>query len=98
MGLEKLSMVSDLPTDQETYGVVDPDANKLEAGTAGMGKRVTLEDKKGNKLAEFIIGKKDPDGPSSTMCACRDRTASIARWSRPTSCRPSSRTGSKRTC
>ncbi|HEY1598727.1 MAG TPA: DUF4340 domain-containing protein [Pirellulales bacterium] len=63
IGLEKLSMVSDSPADHETYGVVDPDANKLEAGTSGIGKRVTLEDKSGNKLAQFIIGKKDPDRP-----------------------------------
>src|SRR5262249_46029724 len=30
IGLEKLSMVSESPKDQETYGVVDPDASKLE--------------------------------------------------------------------
>ena len=46
-----------------TYGVIDPDAAKLQAGASGVGKRVTLEDKGGNKLAEFIIGKKDPDRP-----------------------------------
>ncbi len=63
MGLEKLSMVSDSPADQATYGVIDPDAAKLQAGASGVGKRVTLEDKGGNKLAEFIIGKKDPDRP-----------------------------------
>jgi hypothetical protein len=63
IGLEKLSMVSDSPADHETYGVVDPDASKLQAGGSGIGKRVTLEDKSGNKLAQFIIGKKDPDRP-----------------------------------
>ena len=56
-------MVSDSPSDHETYGVVDPDAGKIEAGASGVGKRVTLEDKSGNKLAQFIIGKKDPDRP-----------------------------------
>ena len=63
MGLTKLSMVSDSPSDHETYGVVDPDANKLEFGAEGVGKRLTLEDKSGNKLAQLIIGKKDPDRP-----------------------------------
>ena len=63
IGLEKLSMVSDSPKDQETYGVVDPDGSKLEAGAAGVGKRVTLEDKNSNVLAQVIIGKKDPDRP-----------------------------------
>ena len=56
-------MVSDSPNDHETYGVVDPDAGKMEAGASGVGKRVTLEDKSGNELAQFIIGKKDPDRP-----------------------------------
>lgn len=63
IGLKKLSMVSDSPADHETYGVVDPEAGKVEAGASGVGKRVTLEDKGGNKLAQFIIGKKDPDRP-----------------------------------
>ncbi len=63
IGLEKLKMVSDKAADHEIYGVVDPDASKLESGAAGVGKRVTLEDKNGNKLAQFIIGKKDPDRP-----------------------------------
>ena len=63
MGLEKLQMVSDSPGAHETYGVVDPDAAKLEVGASGVGKRVTLEDKSGNKLAQFIIGKQDPDKP-----------------------------------
>jgi len=63
IGLEKLKMVSDKAADHEIYGVVDPDASKLEAGASGVGKRVTLEDKNGNKLAQFIIGKKDPDRP-----------------------------------
>ncbi|HEY4312029.1 MAG TPA: DUF4340 domain-containing protein [Pirellulales bacterium] len=63
IGLKKLSMVSEAPGDQSTYGVVDPDAAKLQPGDSGVGKRVTLEDKGGNKLAQIIIGKKDPDQP-----------------------------------
>ena len=64
MGLKKLNKVSDSPADHVTYGVIDPDAAKLESGAStGMGKRVTLEDKDGNKLAQFIIGKKDADQP-----------------------------------
>jgi Domain of unknown function (DUF4340) len=63
MGLTKLAMVADSPAEHETYGVVEPDANKLESASSGIGKRVTLEDKNGNKLAQFIIGKQDPDNP-----------------------------------
>ncbi|MBI2824901.1 MAG: DUF4340 domain-containing protein [Planctomycetia bacterium] len=63
IGLKKLELVSKDPSKHELYGVVDPDATKLAPGAEGVGKRVTLQDKNGNKLADFIIGKKDPDRP-----------------------------------
>lgn len=55
--LKKLSLVSEKPEEHGLYGVIDPDTAK--GGEKGVGKRVTLEDDKGKKLAQFIIGKED---------------------------------------
>lgn len=44
----------------ESLGVVDPKSPDLTAGTTGVGKRVTIEDGKGQILAQLIIGKTDP--------------------------------------
>lgn len=63
IGLTKLSLVSESPGDHEMYGVLDPEDSKAEGSGEGMGKRITLEDKSGHKLAQFIIGKADPDKP-----------------------------------
>jgi Domain of unknown function (DUF4340) len=63
VGLEKLGTKSDNPADHELYGVVEPDQDKLAAGATGVGKRVTLEGKNGDKLAQLIIGKADEDKP-----------------------------------
>jgi hypothetical protein len=60
--LVKLGLVSDNPADQELYGVIEP-SRKLEQGAVGVGKRVSMQDSGGNRLAEFIIGKEDPDQP-----------------------------------
>lgn len=53
--LTRLDMKTDKPSEHELYGVLEPDS-KLTLGSTGVGKRVTLEDKAGNKLAQFIIG------------------------------------------
>lgn len=50
-----VNIESDEPASHVTYGVVDPE--KVEAGATGVGKRVTMEDKSNNKLAQVIIGK-----------------------------------------
>ena len=57
MDLQKLGLVTTEAADHELYGVVDPDPKNLKGGETGVGKRVTLEDGKGKKLADFIIGK-----------------------------------------
>lgn len=59
--LEKLGVVSDRPADHEVFGVVDP--STADAGVEGIGKRVTLEDSSGAKLADLIIGKEVKDQP-----------------------------------
>ncbi|MEX0585335.1 MAG: DUF4340 domain-containing protein, partial [Pirellulales bacterium] len=57
MHLNKLGLATTDKADHALYGVVDPDPKSLKAGETGVGKRVTLEDKSGKKLAQFIIGK-----------------------------------------
>jgi hypothetical protein len=58
--LKKLAYVSDKKADQEVYGVVDPTSKDLTAASTGVGKKVTMEDGDGKVLAQFIIGKADP--------------------------------------
>jgi hypothetical protein len=62
--LTKLNIASDSPVDHELYGVLDPDPSQLESGQSGFGMRVTLADAAGSKLAQFILGKQDPDQTS----------------------------------
>ncbi len=61
MDLEKLGVVSDRPADHELFGVVDP--SKADTAVEGIGKKVTLENSTGSKLAELIIGKEVADQP-----------------------------------
>jgi hypothetical protein len=61
MDLTKLGLASDSKSDHELMGVVDP--TKADAGTNGLGTKVTIEDGSGNKLAEYIIGKEVKDSP-----------------------------------
>lgn len=61
MDLEKLGVVSDRPADHELFGVIDP--STANAAVEGIGKKVTLEDGSGSKLAELIIGKEVTDQP-----------------------------------
>lgn len=60
---ETINIASEDPGSHATYGVVDPDPKSLTAGTTGVGKRVTLEDASGKKLAQLIIGKAIKDKP-----------------------------------
>jgi hypothetical protein len=54
-----LEKVSDSPADHETYGVVEPDVEKLRPGMTGIGELVEIRDAAGTKLARLIIGKSD---------------------------------------
>jgi hypothetical protein len=60
--LRKDTVRSDSVAQHEAFGVIDPLDSK--AGLKGIGKRVTLRDKSGNPLADFIIGKEVSDKPS----------------------------------
>jgi hypothetical protein len=54
---ETINIETDDRGTHATYGVIDPDPKSLTAGTTGVGKRVTMEDGSGKKLAQVIIGK-----------------------------------------
>jgi hypothetical protein len=64
IGVRQLALVGRSSSDHETYGVIDPTSPNLTASSSGVGKRVRMEDGKGNVLAQFIIGKTDPKQPS----------------------------------
>jgi hypothetical protein len=54
-----LDVVSDSPGDHETYGVIEPDPEKVKVGMTGVGQLVEIRDASGNKLARLIVGKED---------------------------------------
>ncbi|MEY3206319.1 MAG: hypothetical protein RLZZ21_2650 [Planctomycetota bacterium] len=54
-----LDVVSTSPGDHETYGVIEPDPEKIKAGMTGVGQMVEIRDASGNRLARLIIGKED---------------------------------------
>jgi hypothetical protein len=54
-----LDVVSTSPGDHETFGVIEPDAEKIKVGMTGVGQLVEIRDASGNKLARLIIGKED---------------------------------------
>ena len=55
VGLNKDAVASDRWDDQAQYGVIDP-LDQKNASLTGRGKRVTLLDARGGKLAEVILG------------------------------------------
>ena len=61
--LTKDTIRSDRPEDHETLGVVEPDPVDTRASLKGRGKRVTLRDKSGRVLADFIIGNEVRERP-----------------------------------
>ncbi len=62
-GLKILDAPSDSPGDHELYGVIDPEAKDLPAGSTGVGTRVIMKDRKGDTLLSLILGKPVPDKP-----------------------------------
>jgi hypothetical protein len=68
-----LELVTTLPGEHETYGVIEPDAEKIKVGSTGVGQLVEVRDASGNKLARLIIGKEDkrPGGAAASGRALR---------------------------
>ena len=63
MDLTVLSLASNMPGDQKTYGVIAPDPEKLKVGMTGVGTQVTVRDAKDKPLADLVIGKPVKDAP-----------------------------------
>ena len=57
--LKMLDVVSKSPGDHETYGVIEPDPEKIKPGMTGVGQLIEIRDGSGNKLARLIVGKED---------------------------------------
>ncbi|MCX7403364.1 MAG: DUF4340 domain-containing protein [Planctomycetia bacterium] len=57
--LESLDIVSVSPGDHETYGVIEPDSDKIKPGMTGIGQLIEVRDTAGTKLARLIVGKED---------------------------------------
>ena len=55
--LRFIDVVSTSPGDHETYGVIEPDAEKIKVGMTGVGQLVEIRDGSGNRLARLVIGK-----------------------------------------
>jgi hypothetical protein len=54
-----LDVVSTSPGDHETYGVIEPDPEKIQPGMTGVGQLVEIRDAAGNRLARLVVGKED---------------------------------------
>jgi hypothetical protein len=54
-----LDIVSTSPGDHETYGVIEPDPEKIQPGMTGVGRLIEIRDAAGNRLARLVIGKED---------------------------------------
>jgi hypothetical protein len=54
-----LDVVSTSPGDHETFGVIEPDPEKIQPGMTGVGRLVEIRDAAGNRLARLIVGKED---------------------------------------
>ena len=57
--LESLDVVSTSAADHETYGVIEPDPEKIKPGMVGVGELIEIRDAGGNKLARLVVGKED---------------------------------------
>lgn len=74
--LRKDAIRSDRPQDHELLGVIDP--LEKEGPLKGRGKRVTLKDKDGNVLADFIFGKETRDGSGAYYVRIPGKTRTYA--------------------
>jgi hypothetical protein len=63
--LESLDIVSTSAADHETYGVIEPDPEKIKPGMTGVGELIEIRDAGGSKLARLVVGKEDKRPGSS---------------------------------
>ena len=57
--LKSLDVVSTSPADHETYGVIEPDPEKIKPGMTGVGELIEIRDGSGAKIARLVVGKED---------------------------------------
>jgi len=57
--LKPLDVVSTSPAEHETFGVIEPDPDKIKPGMTGIGELVEIRDAAGTKLARLVIGRED---------------------------------------
>ncbi|MEI6240872.1 MAG: DUF4340 domain-containing protein [Planctomycetia bacterium] len=57
--LKALDVVSTSPADHETFGVIEPDPEKIKPGMTGIGELVEVRDAAGTKIARLVVGKED---------------------------------------
>ena len=57
--LKSLDVVSTSPADHETFGVIEPDPEKIKPGMTGIGELVEVRDAAGTKIARLVVGKED---------------------------------------
>jgi len=57
--LESLGEVSTSAADHETFGVIEPDPDKIKPGMTGVGELIEIRDAGGSKLARLVVGKED---------------------------------------
>lgn len=61
IGLEVLGTATEIDSEHEMFGVVEPQPEKLEPGAKGVGTLVSMKNSAGDALAELIIGKEVKD-------------------------------------
>jgi len=57
--MKPLDVMSESPADHETFGVIEPDPQKIEAGMTGVGKLLEIRAEAGTALARLVVGKED---------------------------------------
>ena len=57
--LKSLDVVTSSTADHETYGVIEPDPEKIKPGMTGVGELIEIRDAGGSKLARLVVGKED---------------------------------------
>jgi hypothetical protein len=97
LGVNALAVQSTSREDQKLYGVVEPDPEKLEVGTEGVGMLVRMQDANSESLVNLIIGKSVKEKPNLRF-ANQTKTLSTSPKSIRLFSRPISRIGSKPTC
>ena len=63
-----LSVAGTSQADHATYGVIEPNAEKLKVGESGVGRLIEIRDAGGNKLARLIVGM-EAKGPAGAAAA-----------------------------